>query len=59
MLAKLIGSKIDNKIIFDNWEVFAFLIALGLMIICYVIHYIVPNERRRIIAKINEHFENS
>ena len=59
MLAKLIGSKIDKKIIFDNWEVFAFLIALGLMIICYVIHYIVPNERRRIIAKINEHFENS
>lgn len=59
MLAKLIGSKIDQTIVFDNWEIFAFLISLGLMIICYVIHYFVPNERRRIIKVIKEHFENS
>lgn len=59
MLAKLIGSKIDPNITFENWEVYAFLIALGLMIICYVIHYIVPNERRRIVKIIKAHFENS
>jgi uncharacterized BrkB/YihY/UPF0761 family membrane protein len=59
MLAKLIGSKIDKRIIFDSWEVYAFLIALALMIICYLIHYFVPNERKRIITQINEHFKNS
>ncbi|MCM4153659.1 hypothetical protein DHD05_18865 [Arenibacter sp. N53] len=59
MLSKLIGSKIDPNITFDNWEVYAFLLALGLMIICYIIHYLVPNERRRIIKVIKEHFEKS
>lgn len=59
MLAKLIGSKIDDKITFDSWEVYAFLIALVLMIICYGVYYLVPNERRRLITKIKEHFENS
>lgn len=59
MLAKFIGSQIDNNIIFDKWEVYAFITALVLMLILYLINYFVPNERRRIIKKINEHFENS
>ena len=59
MLAKLIGSNIDETIVFDNWELFAFLISLGLMGICYLINYLVPNERRRIITVIKAHFKNS
>ncbi|MCR1026644.1 hypothetical protein NQT66_17630 [Cellulophaga baltica] len=59
MLARLIGSKIDPTITFENWEIYAFLIALVLMTICYIIHHFVPNERRRIIKIVKEHFENS
>jgi hypothetical protein len=59
MLAKLIGSKIDQTIKFENWEIYAFVISLGLMIICHIIHSIVPNERRRIIKIVKAHFENS
>ena len=59
MLAKLIGSKIDLTITFENWEIYAFLISLVLMVICHIIHSLVPNERRRIIKIVKTHFENS
>ena len=59
MLAKLIGSKIDQTITFENWEIYAFAISLVLMIICHIIHSLVPNERRRIIKIVKEHFQNS
>lgn len=49
MLAKLIGSKIDNTIKFDSWELYAFFIALVLMIICYSVDYFVPNERKELL----------
>ena len=58
MFAKFFGSKSDNTIKFDNWEVYAFIIALLLMLICYSIDYFVPNERKRIIKDIKRHFEN-
>lgn len=59
MIAKLIGSKMDNSIVFDTWEVYGFIIALILMGLCYLIDYFVPNEKRRIKNKITEHFEKS
>lgn len=59
MLAKLIGSKIDQTISFENWEIYAFIISLIFMIICYIAHSLVPNERRRIIKIAKQHFENS
>jgi len=57
MIAKLIGSKIDKSIKFDNWEIYAFLITLILMGIFFSIDYFVPNERKKIIKKIFNHFE--
>ncbi len=57
MLAKLLGSKIDSTIKFDSWEVFAWLIATGLAGCCFLINLWVPNEKRRIVEKINKHFE--
>ncbi|MFD2565521.1 hypothetical protein [Aquimarina rubra] len=59
MIAKLLGNKINSEIPFDEWEVYAFLIALILMIISYCINRFVPNEKRRIVKKIKDHFENS
>jgi len=59
MLAKLIGSKIGKSVTFDNWEVYAFFLALALMSICYMLHYLVPNEKRRIVKKIKLHFESN
>jgi hypothetical protein len=59
MFAKLIGSKIDTTIMFENWEIYAFIISLVIMIICYIIYYSVPNERKNIIKTVKEHFENS
>ena|SRR5687767_15453791 len=58
MMSKLIGSKIDDKITFDDWEVYAFVIALILMILSYCVNHFVPNEKRRIVARIKRHFEN-
>lgn len=57
MIAKLIGSKIDTSIKFDNWEIYAFLITMVLMGIFFGIDSIVPNERKKIIKKICYHFE--
>ncbi len=57
MIAKLIGSKIDASIKFDNWEIYAFLISLVLMCVFYGIDYFVPNERKKIIKTIRTHFE--
>ena len=59
MIAKLIGSKMDTSIKFENWEIYAFFIALILMGIFYGIDYLVPNERRRIIKTISTHFESN
>jgi flagellar biosynthesis protein FliR len=59
LISKFLGSTIDSKISFDMWEVYAFCIALILMVISYLINHWVPNERRRIVRKISEHFENS
>lgn len=59
MLSKLVGSKIDSRIVFDTWEVYAFLIALVLMGLCYGINYLVPNEKRRVVERIKRHFDNS
>jgi hypothetical protein len=59
MIAKLIGSKIDTSIKFDNWEIYAFLITLILMCIFFLIDYFVPNERKKIIKKIFNHFESN
>lgn len=57
MIAKLIGSEIDETITFDNWEVFAFLITLILMAVFYCLDYFVPNERKKIIKQICNHFD--
>ncbi len=59
LIAKLIGSKIDPKIPFDEWEVYAFIISLILMIICLVICHFIPTERKRIIEKVKTHFDNN
>lgn len=58
MLAKLIGSKIDDSIHFDSWEVFAFILSLILTAICFLINKYVSNEKRRLVERINEHFNN-
>lgn len=57
MVAKFIGNKIDPLIEFDSWEVYSFLLTLLLMGLCYGIDYFIPNERKRIINKIRDHFE--
>lgn len=59
LISKLIGSKIDSSITFDNWELYAFLIALFLMGISYLINHFVPNEKRRIVKRIRQHFESN
>ena len=57
MIAKFIANKLDSTIKFENWEIFAFILALLLMSIFYIIDYCVPNERKDIITKIKTHFE--
>lgn len=57
MIAKLIGHEINPEISFDEWEVFAFGIAIILTVIAFVINEFVPNEKRRIVKKIKKHFE--
>lgn len=59
MIAKLIGNKIDPKIAFDEWEVYAFGIAIILTIIVFAINEFIPNEKRKIIKKIKEYFEKN
>lgn len=56
MSAKFIGSKIDHEIIFDNWEVFAFLTSILFLIIVESCDYCFPSERKKIIKKIKSHF---
>lgn len=56
MFAKFIGNKINNKIVFDDWEIYAFLTSLVLYIISIIIDECLPSERKRIIKKIKLHF---
>lgn len=59
MISKFIGSKFDSSIKFEKWEVFAFLIALVLMAICYLINKLLTSEKNIIVNKIKSHFEKS
>jgi len=59
MMAKFIGSQIDEKIIFDLWEVYAFGISLLLMIISFTTNKCRSSEKETYVNKINEHFKNS
>ncbi|WP_010253972.1 hypothetical protein [Myroides injenensis] len=56
MFAKFIGNKIDPKIAFDNWEVYAFLISLGFLILIGICDYFFPSKRKKIIKVIKSHF---
>src|SRR5690554_4889352 len=58
MIAKLIGSKIDSSIKFDNWEIYAFVLTLIFMGVFYAIDCFVPNERKSIIKRISMHFKS-
>ena len=59
LAAKYIGSKIDQRISFDLWEVYAFTIALVLMGICYIISYCTDSEHKKIKKKITQHFKDT
>lgn len=56
MLAKFLGNKIDSKIAFDNWEIYAFLISIILLIVVCICNYYYPSKRKKIITKIKKHF---
>lgn len=56
MVAKFIGNKIDNTIAFENWEVYAFCISLGVYFIILLIECCMTTERKRIIKVIKTHF---
>ena len=57
IFAKLIGSKFDSKIIFDNWEVYAFGISLILFLLTSALDYLFPSPNKEIIQKIKSHFK--
>lgn len=57
IFAKLIGSKFDSKIIFDNWEVYAFGISLTLFLLTFALDYFFPSPNKKIIQKIKSQFE--
>lgn len=59
MAAKLVGNKMDKTIVFDKWEVYAFFIAAGIMVTCFMIHKFVPNNGRKIVRQIKKHFEQA
>lgn len=50
--AKKLGSLIDKDIHFDNWEFFAFFIALVVMLVCYFIHWVCPSKKKRLKKEI-------
>lgn len=56
MLARFIGSRIDDDIIFDKWELYAFSLSFFLWIVFLVINYFYKTERKRIIRDIKSHF---
>ncbi|WP_162549697.1 hypothetical protein [Hymenobacter nivis] len=57
LIAKLIGNKIDTTIQFDKWEVYAFVISLIIMLSFMLLNYLVPNDRKKLINEINNHFQ--
>jgi hypothetical protein len=59
LLAKLIGSKINPKIPFDEWEVYAFILSFILMLISMALCRFIPSERKRIIKKAKAHFDEN
>lgn len=56
MIAKFIGSRIDPKIIFENWEVYAFLISIFSLFTAWLIDRFCPSKQKEIINKIKVHF---
>lgn len=56
LLAKLIGNKFDSTIPFDVWELYAALIAFALTLLCMLISFFVPTEKKAIIKKLKQHF---
>lgn len=56
MVGKFLGSKIDSKIVFDTWEVYAFFISAVITGVLFGLYYVVPSEKRRIYKKIKNHF---
>ncbi|KGT09557.1 hypothetical protein ACH34F_05210 [Elizabethkingia anophelis] len=57
MVAKFMGNKIDPKITFDNWEVYAFILSIVLLGIISVLNHFIPSQRKKIIKKIKTHFK--
>ena len=59
LIAKLIANKIEPISEFDDWEMYAVFVAGFCTVASWLIHKCVPNERKRIINKINNHFKNT
>lgn len=57
MLAKFIGNKINDKIIFDDWEIYAFIISIVTFFIVFIIDKCIPSEQKRIQKEIKSHFD--
>ena len=58
MIAKLIANKINPKIQFDEWEIYAFVISLILTVGSYGLDRILPNEKRKIVNHIDGNKHN-
>lgn len=58
MIAKLIANKIDPKIQFHDWEIYAVVVAIIFMGISFLVNHFVPNEKRRVVNIIKKHFDN-
>lgn len=59
IIAKAVGGYLNKSIKVDEWELYALLITTVLMIIAFLLHKCIPNERRRIIKKIQNHFKEN
>lgn len=57
-IAKALTAHFLENVSIDEWELIALVLSLLLAGISAIIDYYVPNERKRIIKKIKEHFEN-
>lgn len=57
--AKFIYGQISNKQSVEKWEIYAFLISLGITIILALIDkFIMNDERKRLISQLENHFNS-
>lgn len=57
IIAKIVGQARGSTISIEDWEFNAFLGSLALTILLFVIDKFAPSKRKRVVRKINYHFE--